>query len=151
MEYTATRKHEESIQSHTLVYSGNAISEAMQEKARFGYWPSKVPLGYKHSREDHEKLEINAEVGPLIREAFYCLADSRHSLRKTLELVTQRGLLTKTGEPLSSASLWHILKNPFYCGWLRYKGELIVGNHEPLISKDCFERVQHNLAERRRN
>ena len=123
----------------------------MGEKARRGYWPSKVPLGYKHTREDREKLGIDSKLGLLIREAFYCMADGQHSLRKTLELVTQRGLLTKTGEPLSSASLWHMLKNPFYCGWLRYKGELIASNHEPLVSLDCFERVQQNLAGRRKS
>lgn len=44
-----------------------------------------------------------------------------------------------------------ILQNPFYCGLLSHKmlqGELVQGNHEPLVSRELFLRVngllQHN-------
>jgi site-specific DNA recombinase len=38
--------------------------------------------------------------------------------------------------------VYRILKNPFYIGSLRWKGEIIKGNHESIISKEEFDRVQ---------
>ena len=36
----------------------------------------------------------------------------------------------------------HILKNKFYYGVIDYMGEIYEGKHEPLITKDLFDRTQ---------
>ena len=43
-----------------------------------------------------------------------------------------------------------LLSNPFYIGMFRLKGELFEGSHEPLISRDLFDRVQKILNHRSR-
>jgi site-specific DNA recombinase len=35
-----------------------------------------------------------------------------------------------------------MLRDPYYVGYVKYKGELIKGRHEPLVSQDLFARVQ---------
>ncbi len=44
-----------------------------------------------------------------------------------------------------------ILTNPVYIGKIKYAGEVYEGNHEPIISKEQFERVQGQVARRTTN
>src|SRR5204863_425770 len=53
---------------------------------------------------------------------------------------------------LSKKSVWNLLTNPYYYGVIRYNDKLYTENiqHEPLISKALFERVQEALGRRRK-
>ncbi|MBU4311885.1 MAG: recombinase family protein, partial [Candidatus Omnitrophica bacterium] len=42
----------------------------------------------------------------------------------------------------------HLLRNPFYYGMMRVKGELYEGCHPPLVSKKLFDRVQEVLEKK---
>jgi site-specific DNA recombinase len=70
-------------------------------------------------------------------------------LRTILADITRRGLRSKHGNPIGVSALWKILTDPLYTGMIQYKGELIQGNHQPLITRECFDSVQNNLAARR--
>ena len=65
--------------------------------------------------------------------------------------MTERGLVTRSGRPMSMASLPVILKNPFYCGQIRWNGEVTEAGHEPLISHEKFEGVQASLKRKERH
>jgi len=41
-----------------------------------------------------------------------------------------------------------MLQNPFYYGLFQFRGETYEGNHEPIISKQLFEKVQRVLLDR---
>lgn len=41
-----------------------------------------------------------------------------------------------------------MLKNPLYYGMMRYKGQVIPGSHEPMVTKATFDRVQEILNNR---
>lgn len=43
-----------------------------------------------------------------------------------------------------------ILQNPVYCGFNKYKGKVYQGNHEPIITKEVFDKVQKELKIRQR-
>ena len=40
----------------------------------------------------------------------------------------------------------HMLKNPLYVGMVRYQNELYEGQHEAIIKRELFEKVQNTLA-----
>ncbi len=42
----------------------------------------------------------------------------------------------------------YLITNPFYCGYVRFNGELFEGKHEPLISSELYGMVQGRLKER---
>ena len=44
--------------------------------------------------------------------------------------------------PISTSKLNVLLRDPYYIGYVTYKGELIRGRHQPLISEELFDRVQ---------
>ena len=43
-----------------------------------------------------------------------------------------------------------ILDNPVYCGYNQFMGEIYKGNHEPIISKEDFDKTQEELKIRQR-
>ena len=43
-----------------------------------------------------------------------------------------------------------ILDNPVYCGYNQYLGEIYKGNHEPIISKETYDKTQEELKIRQR-
>jgi len=46
----------------------------------------------------------------------------------------------RKGKAITLSKIQILLKNPFYYGLFRFKGELYQGNHEPIISKQLFEK-----------
>jgi hypothetical protein len=73
-----------------------------------------------------------------------------HSLNELVREMHRRGLRSKTGNKLSKNSMSHLLNCRFYTGEIeiRKTGERFLGNHEPLIDRDLFERVQEILSGR---
>ncbi len=66
------------------------------------------------------------------------------------DTVNRLGLTARTNRPLARSQYYRILQNPIYCGIIRYNDELYDGKHEPLVSKELFDRVQRILRERRK-
>jgi site-specific DNA recombinase len=81
----------------------------------------------------------------LIKTALLQLAAGKSGRSVWQELV-KAGLTGRDGGPICLLSLQQMIANPFYCGLLRYQGEVYEGKHEPLIAKDVFEVVQAGKA-----
>lgn len=56
------------------------------------------------------------------------------------------GLMSKGGRPPHLSSIVHMLVNPFYYGHFRYRGEVHLGTHKPMISKKLFDKIQEALV-----
>lgn len=64
-------------------------------------------------------------------------------MTKTVELLYEQGFIYKPNQPkITKGQLEHLLKNPFYYGMIRFKEHLFRGVHEPLVSKELFDKVQ---------
>ena len=46
----------------------------------------------------------------------------------------------------TTSAIVRILKNPYYVGLIRRRGELHDGKHEPIIKEELFQRVQDQMA-----
>ncbi|WP_425319238.1 recombinase family protein [Agreia bicolorata] len=53
-------------------------------------------------------------------------------------------------QPVSTSQLAAILRDPYYTGLVRFKGQIFEGNHEALIDSELFARVQDVMSERAR-
>lgn len=146
----ATAPPEELMRSYRALLA-RRVKEASQLKAQAGKLPGCAPLGHRNARDRGEAIvEVDGEVAPLVREAFGLAAEGKLPLRKMLEALTVKGLVSRNGKPLGASALHAVLTNPFYVGKLRYGGELLDGGHEPLVSPELFDRAQEGLAKRRR-
>lgn len=139
--------------------SGEDISTKMRHKAMNGGTTGLAPLGYRNVPKEVDDgrfvngVAIDLKRAPLIKWAFDEYATGEYSLTRLQAALTDLGLTTrrtpKRGErPLSRQQLANILRDPYYLGMVRYKGEVYPGRHEALVAADVFERVQQVLDAR---
>lgn len=124
----------------------------MARKAAAGGIASTVPLGYRIAGyQSSARAEIDPAFFPVVALAFRLAADPAISLRHVLAEVRSAGAVGKRGGPLSLSTLQRILTNPFYAGLIRspLTGKAIMGQHEPLVTREVFNKAQRNLRKRR--
>ncbi len=134
------------------LHIGDLTREAKEEMARRGKLPGPAPLGYLNLRtgKTETSVVIDPKIAPLVREAFAKAAQGGCSLRQLLAELNRKGLRSRNGKPLQVSGLWYLLTNPFYAGFVRYKGETFPGVHEPLVDTVNFNMVQNRLAASRK-
>ena len=124
--------------------------QARTARVEAGECPGPAPLGYRNIVIGSRRtVGIDPTTAPLIIEAFRMAAQRKSSLRKILTELSPRGLLGRSGRAMGVSSLQAVLTNPFYAGFIRHRGHLVRGVHQPLISQSLFDRVQSRLFRRR--
>ncbi len=122
------------------------VKKGQKEKIAQGWLPTKPPLGYKTIGEQGHKIHIiDEQKAPLVKKMFLLYATGEHSLKKLVEIMYQEGLRTRGGSQLVKSRLADLLSDPFYHGKNRWNGKISTGKHEPLITKEIFDRVQQIL------
>lgn len=108
-----------------------------------GFYPMRAPIGYLDNGAGKAKT-IDPVKGPLVRTAFELYGTAHWSIPTLIKEMFRRGLRNHARKEVTDNGLWTILTNPFYTGVIRiYRtNQTFDGNHEPLISKHLFERVQ---------
>ncbi len=113
----------------------------LREKLRRGEWPGWAPLGYLNDYKNHSVIP-DPEKAPFVRKMFEYYETGNYSLEELLLEVHGWGICGKAGKPVRKSSLAHLLRNPFYYGVMKFKGELFEASHPPLVSKKLFDTVQ---------
>lgn len=129
---------------------GLNVKRGIRNKCEIGWRPCMPPLGY-HSRaiDGVKDIVIDPIRGPLMKELFELIAlvgMSGRSARKIL--YKEKNFKTRNGKDITLSMVYKILKNPFYYGQFEYpvgSGTWYKGKHEPLITKDIFDKVQERL------
>ena len=117
------------------------IKRGIRQKLKNGLWPQMAPMGYLNDK-NRKTIEIDPPKALLIKKSFELYASGRYSLAALRQIINAEGLLGRTGSPMSISNFQYLLKNPFYCGLIRFGGEVYEGRHEPLITKKLFDEVQ---------
>jgi len=123
---------------------GERVRHAARTKVKKGGWPGPAPTGYRNDTVA-KRLISDPEMAEIVIEVFETYARQDISLSRLVRFARDRGLRTRKGGVLGKSSIHHILKHPIYYGVVRWEGVLYEGNHEPLISKALFDRVQDLL------
>ncbi len=134
---------------------GERIRDKVAASKRKGIWMGGVlPLGYD-VRE--RKLVVNYDEAETVRYIFkrYLELGSVRLLGNDLH---QRGIVSSArvsrkgnasgGKPFSRGALYHLLSNPIYQGEIRHKHERHPGQHEAIVSRELWERVQQRLRDK---
>ena len=118
--------------------------------ANLGKWRggSGVPTGYIYSPKSKGgsgRLEIDETKAEYVKQMFQMAL-------KGYSLTHIKDEMVKEGFYISGACVVKtILTNPIYIGLQKYDGEIYPSNHQPIIDKDTFERVQEKVKERMEN
>jgi len=140
--------------------AGADISYKMGQKMKRGGTVGKAPIGYINVREKFEGREVRTvaldpERAPLVRMAFELYATGSYGFHGIIDLLTNAGLRTRptkknpSGTPLSIHKLGSILRDRYYLGYVTHQGIEYPGRHEPLVTREIFDRVQVMLDNRR--
>ena len=116
-------------------------------KAKGGDKPAGVcPYGYQYA-EDKKRVIVNSQEAQLVRFMF-TEGQKGRTLAQIADALNDKAILTRRGNEWSRGSIRAILRNRFYIGELDHQGKSIKGNHEALISKVQFGKVQVQLERR---
>ena len=110
-------------------------------KAKGGDKPAGVcPFGYRYA-PDKKGVEIVPEEAEVVR-MIYREGQKGLSQHKIAAMLNAQGIKTRAGGIWYNSSIQVILTNKFYTGVLTHQGIEIKGNHEPIISRVQFGKVQ---------
>lgn len=122
------------------------VQKGMNQKASQGLWPSCAPLGYINNRQ-HHTIEPDTKQSAIITRAFDLASKGEFSLSKLKRLLFNEGLRSsRSKSELSKSQMQRVLSNPIYSGDFIWKGILYKGKHQPLVSKELFDRVQIQMG-----
>ncbi len=133
---------------------GKNVKRGMNFKVEKGQYPNTAPIGYlntPHLSNGERVIVLDKERAPLVRKLWDLVLDEELSISEIIKKAEQIGLKTRptrkaAGKKLSRHGLHCIFSNPFYYGFFRWHGELHQGKHEPLITKEEFDRVQEIIS-----
>ena len=127
------------------------IRKGLNEKVQQGIYPTHAPLGYLNVAETGTKrksIAVDPIRGPIVRQLLLDYASGTHSIKTLAALARELGLTTKKGNPVHRSGMEDILKNPAYCGIIRWNGQDHEGVHEPLINEATWLTIQDVLTGR---
>jgi site-specific DNA recombinase len=117
------------------------------ERVRAGIRPSSFNCGYE--RDGKGVLVPKSGEAEVVKSMFE-LYLQHQSIQKVVDSLKEMGITTKRGNPFSPKSTYNILTNDVYVGTVRWRGEVSEDQHQPLVSRETFERVNELLSMNRR-
>ena len=124
--------------------------EAQEKMRKEGRATGYAPIGYRNIRRWNGEYDIvpDGDVASNIAILFY-LCESGHNIEYIVKIAKALGLVGKRSKkPLTKQSIIYILKNPFYCGFIRgRKHPIYEHKYEPIISVKQFLKCLHILEE----
>ncbi len=132
---------------------GINVKRGLRTRCEMGTRPGCVPLGYKLIRNPEKlnepsKITVDEERAPFIKKMFEYVAEKQYSGRQIHEYLTDEGFRTKNNKKLTLGTIFRIFKETFYYGefeFPRKSGNWYKGSHEPLITKEIFDKAKSNL------
>jgi DNA invertase Pin-like site-specific DNA recombinase len=130
---------------------GINVKRGLKSKVEMGWRPGLPPIGYlnEHSiNRGQNRIFVDQERAPIVRKVFEMVGNDHATGRVVCAYLKEINFRTRTGKFVTLSTIYKILKSPFYHGQFEFpakSGKWYKGAHEPLISKELFERVQDQL------
>jgi len=133
------------------------VKRGLGTKVENGWYPGVAPAGYFNHTDKataENTLVKDPDRFPLIRRMWELMLTGVYSPAQILEKANKEwGYRTRTtrkmpGGPLARSAIYQFFNNPFYYGRFEYpkkSGRWYDGKHEPMVTKEEFDRVQELL------
>jgi DNA invertase Pin-like site-specific DNA recombinase len=105
------------------------------------------PYGYDYL---NGRLVINPREADVVRKIFDMYANG-YTIPRIVSYLNKSGVPTKKGRKWADNTVAKILKNPLYCGYIKWNGILKKARHESIIEPNKFNLVQKTMHARVRN
>jgi len=130
---------------------GINVKRGLRTRCEMGLWPGVAPVGYTNQKHMDKKCQviIDPDRAPIVKKMFEKMAYEQWSGRKIYHwLRFELNFHTRGNKPLALSNIYRTLQNTFYYGIFEYprdSGNWYQGKHEPIVSKELFEKVQEQL------
>jgi len=141
-------------------FEREVMSDRVRDKKaallRKGFYTGGLPpFGYLI--DSGGRLCIDDERGTLVREIFHRYA-SGWQIPAIVKNLAERGWRTRRyvsrkgrrrgGQPITTAVISHVLRNPIYTGSIVHRGDWIPAEIDPLITRQTWDLVQEEITRR---
>lgn len=128
---------------------GVNVKRGIRAKCETGWRPCMPPLGYftRGASGNGKDVIIDQERAPYIIKMFEMSAEGRGG-RQIRQWLEDNNVRTRGNKTIPLSMIYRILGSSFYYGEFEYprkSGKWYKGQHEPMITKELFDRVQIQL------
>ena len=134
--------------------TGERIRDKIAASKRKGIWMGGCPaIGYDVR---DRRLVVNQAEAATVRQIYhrYLEVGSVRKLKKDLDRdgvvskirVSRKGIRS-SGRSFARGALYELLSNPIYIGEIRHKRERYPGQHEAILKRELWEKVQRRLLD----
>src|SRR3989344_7712581 len=126
---------------------GINVKRGLKSKVEIGWRPGLPPLGYLNEKSINRgmnKIFIDDQRAPVMRTMFERVAYERKTGREIEAWLKEVGFKTRGDKSMTLSMVYRALNNHFYYGTFEYpegSGNWYKGAHDPLITKELFDRV----------
>jgi hypothetical protein len=121
----------------------------LRAKAERGWCPNYATLGYTHNpfklKGDKEILN-DPDRFNIVRKLWDLMLTGKYSVNSVWKIArNEYGLTSRMGNKIACSTIYRIFNDTFYYGDYEYpkgSGNWIKGNHNPMITKEEFDKVQ---------
>jgi len=121
----------------------------LKTKAERGWYPTYATLGYMHNplkRKGDKEIIKDPERFDLTKKMWGLMLTGNYLPPRIWEIATNNwGLRNRKGGKISRSTIYRIFNDPFYYGEFEYpknSGNWYQGEHDPMITREDFEKVQ---------
>ena len=123
------------------------VKRGNNTKLEMGGWPGKAPLGYLNDIAT-KSIIVDKNTKHYVQKVFDLYANQNKGLREIEKTLFEDGLRTRAGRKVYVSTYHRTLMKPFYCGIMVRGGKSYLGKHEPLITKELYDKAQRVMADR---
>lgn len=117
--------------------------EARAKQGKF-HGSNVIPVGYNYIEDN---LVVNEYEAMQVKDVF-SLYLSGLTFKRVADAMNEAGYAHKGGK-WKWQTVKYVLSNELYIGYIRHKGNLYVGKHEPIITDETFKKVQAIKTQRK--
>ena len=117
------------------------VKRGNREKLSRGEWPNHAPFGYLNDKTT-KTIVVDPVLSKYVVRAFELYLTGSHSFQSISDTLYQEGLRTQTGKKVFKGHIQKIISSVFYMGIMERDKKYYDGKHQPLVSKETFEKAQ---------
>src|ERR1035437_857075 len=130
---------------------GVNVRRGLRTRCEMGLRPGVAPVGYSNEKHADRKCQAIVDTlrAPVIKQMFERVANEKWSGRRVHQwLKFDLNFTSRANKNMTLSSVYLVLQNPFYYGVFEYpekSGNWYQGKHQPIVTKELFDRVQEQL------
>lgn len=125
------------------------VREGIARRVTEGWFPSNPPFGYCTVRRDKRSYVVtDLKNSPKVKRIFELRAFERLTLDEIVERLFDEGQFYSDSKPkFSKTKVSDILHDKSYLGFIRFRGKLLPGRHEPIVDQTTWDLVRVSFEE----